>query len=790
MAKKFLTSIDLAGNELLNARIQQLATAPATPSTGLVYYNTADNKTYVYNGTKWVDITVAESGTLTSAVLSGLTKVKTTVTKTAGSGTNDAFRVESSSAEDLFKVMTNGDMHVGSTLKVLVGSGMSEFTGDVRIGGKLTVNSSATATFDLTGAAANVSGNLNVLGNTVLGNDSTTDTTTIKGYTKITSKINKATGSGSSAAFRVESLDAASLFEVMENGNVTVAGTFTASGAATFTGDTTLGNLTLTGTLTANGNTILGNDAATDTTTIKGFTTIQGKVAKGSGSASTAVFKVVDSASANLFQVFENGDANIGGILTVAASGSALTGTVTLGGGKLTVNSSATVTADLTGADFNVNGNLVVDGNVTLGDNSALDTISVNGATTIKTPALKTAANAATTNVFKVIDTNGTPANLLDLRQNGDLYVGGKVTATDLDISAGVTIAGALTANGNVTLGNAAGDTVTITGTATFAQDVAMSNKKITGLATPVNDTDAATKGYVDSVTQGLDVKASVKAATTASSGNAIALSPSVKRTSLSIDGVTLAANDRVLIKDGASLDGVAASTPANNGIYVVQANFDLVRAGDANSSAEVTPGMFTFVEQGATNGDAGFILSTDGAVTLGTTNLDFVQFSGAGQVTAGNGLTKTGNTMDVVGTANRITVSADSIDIASTYVGQASITTLGTIATGTWAATDVAVAHGGTGASDATTARTNLGVNKATLGYMTRYAADFGSTSLTTYTITHNLGTQDVAVTIREKATNEVVFADTIMTDANNIRVDVGAAPASANAYRIVVIG
>jgi hypothetical protein len=79
------------------------------------------------------------------------------------------------------------------------------------------------------------------------------------------------------------------------------------------------------------------------------------------------------------------------------------------------------------------------------------------------------------------------------------------------------------------------------------------------------------------------------------------------------------------------------------------------------------------------------------------------VQFSGAGQITAGAGLTKTGNQIDVVGTANRITVAADAIDIASTYVGQNTITILGTIATGAWNGTTIAVAYGGTGATTLT---------------------------------------------------------------------------------------
>ena len=159
--------------------------------------------------------------------------------------------------------------------------------------------------------------------------------------------------------------------------------------------------------------------------------------------------------------------------------------------------------------------------------------------------------------------------------------------------------------------------------------------------------------------------------------------------------------NDRVLVKD--------QSSAPQNGFYKVTntgsggAAWVLTRTPDADAASELTAGAFTFVEEGTANADNGYVLSTNGAVTLGTTNITFEQFSGAGQISAGNGLTKSGNTIDAVGTADRISVAADAINIASTYVGQTSLTTLGTIGTGTWAATDVAVAHGGTGMSSFT---------------------------------------------------------------------------------------
>lgn len=217
-------------------------------------------------------------------------------------------------------------------------------------------------------------------------------------------------------------------------------------------------------------------------------------------------------------------------------------------------------------------------------------------------------------------------------------------------------------------------------------------------VATPTEAGHAATKGYVDAARSGLDVKQSVRVATT----EAITLSSGLENGD-TIDGVTLATGNRVLVKN--------QDTASENGIYVVAASGAPSRADDADTSAEVTAGMFTFVEEGTTNADTGWVLTTNNTITLGTTGLTFAQFSGAGSILAGDGLTKTGSTINVVGTSNRITANADSIDIASTYVGQSSITTLGTITTGTWNGTTIAVANGGTGATDAGTARTNLGL-------------------------------------------------------------------------------
>jgi hypothetical protein len=141
-----------------------------------------------------------------------------------------------------------------------------------------------------------------------------------------------------------------------------------------------------------------------------------------------------------------------------------------------------------------------------------------------------------------------------------------------------------------------------------------------------------AIKAYVDSVAQGLSVKDSVRVATTAAITIATALNSGD-----SIDGVTLANGDRVLVKD---------QTPASqNGIYVVAAS--PARSDDFDATADVSEGAFFFVEEGSTNADNGFVMTSED-VTVDSDSIAFVQFSGAGQITAGAGLTKVANALSI----------------------------------------------------------------------------------------------------------------------------------------------
>ena len=211
---------------------------------------------------------------------------------------------------------------------------------------------------------------------------------------------------------------------------------------------------------------------------------------------------------------------------------------------------------------------------------------------------------------------------------------------------------------------------------------VSFNSQNITNLADPVNTQDAATKGFVEATSQGLDVKDSCVAATTAN----ITISTALNNGD-TLDGVTLSTNDRVLVKD--------QSTASQNGIYVVGSS--PARAADLATGANAA-GFFTFVEKGTVNADNGFVCTSDsGSAVVGTNNLTIAQFSGAGQITAADGLQKSGNTLSVDLKSNGGLV-IESTEIA-VDLGASSIT--GTLA----------ISDGGTGATSASNARTSLGL-------------------------------------------------------------------------------
>ena len=238
--------------------------------------------------------------------------------------------------------------------------------------------------------------------------------------------------------------------------------------------------------------------------------------------------------------------------------------------------------------------------------------------------------------------------------------------------------------------------------------------------ATPTADADVANKAYVDSVAQGLDIKASCLYTTT---GN-ITLSGLATQANGDWPS-TLTAGDRILVKN--------QTNQAQNGIYAA-ASSGWTRTADMNNWAEV-PGAFTFIEDGVTLSSTGWVTTAGSTGTIGVTNMPWTQFSGAGTYTAGNGLQLLSNQFSVKLNGTTLDASSSGLRISTTYAGQTSITTLGTIVTGEWAATDVAVLHGGTGASDAAGARLNL--SAAVLGAnndITSMSAITGSIATPTY--------------------------------------------------------
>ena len=230
-----------------------------------------------------------------------------------------------------------------------------------------------------------------------------------------------------------------------------------------------------------------------------------------------------------------------------------------------------------------------------------------------------------------------------------------------------------ITASGAITGGSLVADNITINGNEISSTDangdislnpqgtgtIDANNARVVNVSDPTGTQDAATKGYVDAVKQALDIKDSVRVATTANINIATALNVGD-----TIDGVELADGDRVLVKD--------QTTQGENGIYTAGAT--PARSADANTAAELTGGTFVFVEEGTVGADNGYVFTHNGTpATFGTTAMPVAQFSGAGQVIAGDALSKSGNTLNVNDDNKTLEVSADTLrikGISATAVG------------------------------------------------------------------------------------------------------------------------
>jgi len=261
----------------------------------------------------------------------------------------------------------------------------------------------------------------------------------------------------------------------------------------------------------------------------------------------------------------------------------------------------------------------------------------------------------------------------------------------------------------------------------TPASDLSMAGFKLTSLGTPTVSTDADNKSYVDSVAQGLDTKASVVAATTTNGTLATAFANGQV-----VDGVTLATGNRILIKN--------QTDQTVNGIYTVNASGAPTRSTDMDAGSEF-PSAYVFVEQGTVNADTGWVC-TNNSVTLGSTNIVWAQFSGAGTYTASDGILLTGsNFTGVVAASGGLSVGATGFLLDNTIA-------------------------------------------------VRKYAVSVGDGSATSYTVTHSLSTKDVTVAVYDNsAPFAEVLCDVQHTSTSAITLLFSVAPTS-NQYRVVVHG
>jgi hypothetical protein len=297
------------------------------------------------------------------------------------------------------------------------------------------------------------------------------------------------------------------------------------------------------------------------------------------------------------------------------------------------------------------------------------------------------------------------------------------------------------------------------TGT-TLGADLNAATFKVTGLGSPTQATDAATKAYVDSVAEGLHIHASVAVATTSN----ITLSPAPE----TIDGVTLVENMRVLVKD--------QTTTSQNGIYILNGDGDLVRASDYDTAAEIQAGDFVFVSGGTVYNSTGWVQENN-VTTLGTDPIVWDQFSGSGTFTAGAGLTLTGTEFSV-------DVTPTSGNASLTNTGGAVEVKLNTNSGLETTASGVGI-NAGTGltfASGALTFASSYGVRKLSFSV--------GNGSNDTFALTHSLGSRDNTVHVYENASPFAqVEVDVEHTDSNTTTVKFAVAP-TTDQYRVVIVG
>ena len=404
------------------------------------------------------------------------------------------------------------------------------------------------------------------------------------------------------------------------------------------------------------------------------------------------------------------------------------------------------------------------------------------GNVTAETTYGNSSANGTATTVARSDHTHGTPSLTAVTPSN--------VTATSAAVGTGTAPAREDHVHGFTPANFALSAFGVPTGTVSF------NSQKISNLLDPTSAQDAATKNYVDGVAQGLNVHDQVQAATTANltttytagttgadggTGVGATLTNTGTLAALVLDGVTLSVGNRVLVKN--------QTTQTQNGIYTVttvgsvSTAWVLTRATDANNSivGQVVPGDFVFVAGGTVNGTTGWVETASGTATnptngikIGTDNIVFSQFSGAGTYTASNGVLLTGS---------NFTFAPTSTGGLQTAAGGASILLATNSGLGT-SSSGLAVGAG-----------TGISVSTGTVAIDTtvvvrKYAANVGDGSSTSITVTHSLNTKDVTVAVYDNTSPYAeIICDVQHTSTSAITLLFSTAPTSSQ-YRVVVQG
>ena len=549
--------------------------------------------------------------------------------------------------------VTGGNLSTAGTLSVTGNANVGNLgttdvvaTGNISTG-NATVNvvitsSTVTATANITGGNLLTAGN--ITGGNVISN-AAVSTVTLSATGNISTTLGNITAGGN-----------ANITGTANVGNLTTGGDINGTGAsstanveyltvrstANITSTATVGNLVSGGTANVTGNATVGNLSTAGRATVGNLTMSAGALVTGDLIPSANVTYDLGNSTRAWKDLYLSGDSIRLGTQTITSNADGVTLSNSINTTNITASnliSTLTLTASgaITGANVTAN-NLsntqvaFADGSKIVGDanltfTSTTGTLSAN----LFTGTLTTNAQPNITSVGTLTDL--TVTNVATANINGyaaTVSSSAQSNITSLGTLTGLVVSGNIQSNANVITDNilAKGINVTVTagtdGNIVLAPQgtgtVDVSSKRITGLATPTQATDAATKGYVDASSQGLDIKNSVRAATTTN----ITLEGTQ-----TVDGVVLVAGDRVLVKN--------QTNATQNGIYVVGTPW--TRAIDADVNGELTAGSFTFVEEGTYNNDSGWVISTNGEIVIGTDDIAWTQFSGTGAYSASDGV-------------------------------------------------------------------------------------------------------------------------------------------------------